>query len=98
MRVAATRLCHSEDHTATGRLLCRRGAVRPGAAALSGAHPGCDLRHGQTDQRHPRELDHHRQGTLKLDELINPRYSLDEVAQGYVDMHVGINICGVVTL
>jgi NDMA-dependent alcohol dehydrogenase len=45
----------------------------------------------------PRVLDLYRQGTLKLDELISRRYSLDEVAQGYVDMHAGVNIRGVVT-
>jgi Zn-dependent alcohol dehydrogenase len=44
----------------------------------------------------PRVLDLYRQGTLKLDELISRRYTLDEVAQGYVDMHAGINIRGVV--
>jgi Zn-dependent alcohol dehydrogenase len=45
----------------------------------------------------PRVLDPYRQGTLKLDELISRRYSLDEVAQGHVDMRAGINIRGVVT-
>ena len=45
----------------------------------------------------PRVLDPYRQGTLKLDELISHRYSIDEGAQGYVDMHAGINIRGVVT-
>ena len=33
-----------------------------------------------------------RRGTLKLDELITREYALDEVAQGYEDMHAGVNI------
>jgi NDMA-dependent alcohol dehydrogenase len=35
-------------------------------------------------------------GILKLDELITARYRLDEVAQGYEDMHAGKNIRGIV--
>jgi Zn-dependent alcohol dehydrogenase len=38
----------------------------------------------------------YRDGILKLDELITTTYSLDEVAQGYQDMHAGKNIRGVV--
>jgi Zn-dependent alcohol dehydrogenase len=45
----------------------------------------------------PRVLDPYRQGTLKLDELISRRYSIDQVAQGYLDMHASVNIRGVVT-
>jgi hypothetical protein len=82
----------------------RRAAARPGPArpgpelvlyqkhiqgAIFGiANPTYDI---------PRVLDPYRQGTLKLDELISHRYSIDEGAQGYVDMHAGINIRGVVT-
>ena len=35
-------------------------------------------------------------GQLKLDELITRTYKLDEIAQGYADMHSGINIRGVI--
>jgi S-(hydroxymethyl)glutathione dehydrogenase/alcohol dehydrogenase len=35
-------------------------------------------------------------GMLKLDELITSTYTLDQVAQGYEDMHAGKNIRGVV--
>ena len=35
-------------------------------------------------------------GQLKLDELITTRYTLDEVNQGYEDMHAGKNIRGVI--
>jgi S-(hydroxymethyl)glutathione dehydrogenase/alcohol dehydrogenase len=42
-------------------------------------------------------LDLYQQGRVKLDELITHRYGLDEVAQGYVDMHAGVNIRGVVS-
>jgi Zn-dependent alcohol dehydrogenase len=38
----------------------------------------------------------YRDGTLKLDELITREYALDEVAQGYEDMHAGVNIRGVI--
>lgn len=41
-------------------------------------------------------LDLYRNGMLKLDELITHRYPLDEVTQGYADMHAGKNIRGVI--
>ena len=43
----------------------------------------------------PRLLDLYNAGKLKLDELITRNYTLDEVAQGYEDMHAGKNIRGV---
>jgi S-(hydroxymethyl)glutathione dehydrogenase/alcohol dehydrogenase len=36
-------------------------------------------------------------GRLKLDEIITTRYSLDQVNQGYADMHAGTNVRGVIT-
>ena len=36
------------------------------------------------------------EGNLKLDELFTTRYSLDEVNQGYEDMHAGKNSRGVI--
>jgi NDMA-dependent alcohol dehydrogenase len=39
----------------------------------------------------------YQEGTLKLDTLITRRYSLDQIAQGYADMHAGINIRGIIT-
>lgn len=38
----------------------------------------------------------YQEGTLKLDELVTKRYTLDEVNQGYEDMHAGKNIRGVI--
>jgi S-(hydroxymethyl)glutathione dehydrogenase/alcohol dehydrogenase len=38
----------------------------------------------------------YRNGSLKLDELITSTYSLDEIGQGYADMHAGKNIRGVI--
>jgi NDMA-dependent alcohol dehydrogenase len=38
----------------------------------------------------------YQEGNLKLDELITKRYSLDEINQGYEDMHAGKNIRGVI--
>ncbi|MDT7745085.1 MAG: hypothetical protein QOE59_4163, partial [Actinomycetota bacterium] len=43
----------------------------------------------------PRMLDLYNHGHLKLDELVTKQYKLDEVAQGYEDMHAGKNIRGV---
>jgi S-(hydroxymethyl)glutathione dehydrogenase/alcohol dehydrogenase len=43
-----------------------------------------------------RQLQLYREGVLKLDELITRTYTLDEVAQGYQDMHDGKNIRGVI--
>jgi S-(hydroxymethyl)glutathione dehydrogenase/alcohol dehydrogenase len=43
-----------------------------------------------------RQLELYRSGALKLDELITHTYTLDEVAQGYQDMHDGKNIRGVI--
>ena len=38
----------------------------------------------------------YQEGNLKLDELITTRYTLDEINQGYEDMHAGKNIRGVI--
>lgn len=43
-----------------------------------------------------RQLELYQAGKLKLDELITTTYTLDQVAQGYEDMHAGKNIRGVV--
>jgi NDMA-dependent alcohol dehydrogenase len=40
-------------------------------------------------------LEMYQEGMLKLDELITGRYPLDEINQGYADMHAGKNIRGV---
>jgi NDMA-dependent alcohol dehydrogenase len=44
----------------------------------------------------PLMLDLYRQGRLHLDELITRTYRLDEINQGYADMHAGINMRGVI--
>jgi S-(hydroxymethyl)glutathione dehydrogenase/alcohol dehydrogenase len=41
-------------------------------------------------------LDMYQAGKLKLDELVTKTYTLDEVNQGYEDMHSGKNIRGVI--
>jgi NDMA-dependent alcohol dehydrogenase len=43
-----------------------------------------------------RQLELYRGGLLRLDEEITSTYTLDEVAQGYEDMHSGRNLRGVV--
>lgn len=40
-------------------------------------------------------LNMYQNGQLKLDELVTRTYSLDEINQGYADMHAGINVRGV---
>jgi S-(hydroxymethyl)glutathione dehydrogenase/alcohol dehydrogenase len=44
----------------------------------------------------PRQLELYRAGRLKLDELVTTTYTLDEINQGYDDMHAGKNIRGVI--
>jgi NDMA-dependent alcohol dehydrogenase len=44
----------------------------------------------------PEQLRLWREGKLKLDELVTTRYPLDDVAQGFADMHAGRNLRGVV--
>jgi NDMA-dependent alcohol dehydrogenase len=44
----------------------------------------------------PRQIRLYRAGLLKLDELVTATYTLDEVAQGFRDMHDGRNLCGVI--
>jgi NDMA-dependent alcohol dehydrogenase len=44
----------------------------------------------------PRLLAMYENGQLKLDELITSSYPLDEINQGYRDMHAGVNIRGVI--
>ncbi|NMH96276.1 NDMA-dependent alcohol dehydrogenase [Pseudonocardia acidicola] len=44
----------------------------------------------------PAQLQLYADGVLKLDELITTRYALDEIAQGFDDMHAGRNLRGVV--
>lgn len=44
----------------------------------------------------PKLLDLYSAGYLKLDEMITTEYSLDDINQGYEDMHAGNNIRGVI--
>jgi NDMA-dependent alcohol dehydrogenase len=44
----------------------------------------------------PKMLRLYQEGNFALDEMITTTYSLDQVAQGYRDMHAGTNIRGVV--
>ena len=44
----------------------------------------------------PRLLDLHSAGQLKLDELVTREYTLDEINQGYADMHAGVNLRGLI--
>jgi S-(hydroxymethyl)glutathione dehydrogenase/alcohol dehydrogenase len=44
----------------------------------------------------PRVLRMWQEGSLKVNELITRRYKLDDIAQGYEDMHAGINVRGLI--
>ena len=44
----------------------------------------------------PRLLSMYESGKLRLDELVTRTYTLDQINQGYDDMHAGINLRGVV--
>lgn len=44
----------------------------------------------------PRLIEMYRAGSVKLDELVTRRYSLDEINQAVEDMHAGRNIRGVI--
>jgi NDMA-dependent alcohol dehydrogenase len=46
----------------------------------------------------PRLIDLYRSKRLLLDELITQRYRLDDINQGYADMHAGLNIRGVLEM
>jgi len=56
-------------------------------ALFGGCSPSADI---------PLQLEMYRSGRLKLDELVTTTYTLDQVAQGYEDMHAGRNIRGVI--
>jgi S-(hydroxymethyl)glutathione dehydrogenase/alcohol dehydrogenase len=56
-------------------------------ALFGGSNPTKDI---------PLMLELYRQGRLHLDELITRNYSLEEINQGYADMHSGVNIRGVI--
>ena len=44
----------------------------------------------------PWMLDLYRSGDLRLDELVTKTYTLDQINEGYADMHAGVNIRGVI--
>ncbi|WP_406689731.1 NDMA-dependent alcohol dehydrogenase [Saccharopolyspora sp. ID03-671] len=44
----------------------------------------------------PRLLEHYRNGTLKLDELITTEYKLEDINTGYADMMAGKNMRGII--
>lgn len=46
----------------------------------------------------PMWVDLYREGRLELDRLVTRRYPLEEVNQGYNDMHAGKNIRGVLLM
>ena len=56
-------------------------------ALFGNSNPNYDIR---------RQLELYKAGVLKLDELVTRTYTLDQVAEGYQDMHDGKNIRGVI--
>ena len=63
------------------------GTRRSRARSSARCNPRADI---------PRCLGLYREGTLKLDELITKRYTLDQINDGYEAMRDGENIRGVV--
>ncbi|MEO3760026.1 NDMA-dependent alcohol dehydrogenase [Mycobacterium sp. B14F4] len=53
---------------------------------------------GSSNPRHdiPKLLDLYRCGALKLDELVTREYDLEDINQGYEDMHNGLNLRGLI--
>jgi S-(hydroxymethyl)glutathione dehydrogenase/alcohol dehydrogenase len=43
----------------------------------------------------PRFLQMYVDGSIKLDPLVTRTYSLEEINQGFADMHAGVNLRGV---
>ncbi|MDP9433991.1 MAG: NDMA-dependent alcohol dehydrogenase [Actinomycetota bacterium] len=56
-------------------------------SVFGGANPRADI---------PRLLGLYREGRLKLDELVTRTYRLEEINEGYADMHAGRNLRGLV--
>ncbi len=44
----------------------------------------------------PRMLEMYRAGQLKLDELVTREYTLDQINEGYADLHAGVNLRGLI--
>lgn len=44
----------------------------------------------------PRMCDLYQTGQLKLDELVTREYTLEEINEGYADMHAGVNLRGLI--
>ena len=57
-------------------------------ALFGGCNPKTDI---------PRQIRMYEAGQLVLDPLITRRYTLDEVTQGYEDLHAGVNIRGLIS-
>lgn len=51
---------------------------------------------GSPREAMPKLLNMYRTNKLKLDELITRRYALDQINEGYSDMHKGVNIRGII--
>lgn len=56
-------------------------------SVFGGSNPTSDI---------PRMLDMYVNGDLLLDELVTATYALEDIAQGYADMHAGKNMRGVI--
>ncbi len=41
-------------------------------------------------------LDLYDAGQLKLDELVTREYTLDDINEGYADLHAGVNLRGLI--
>jgi Zn-dependent alcohol dehydrogenase len=82
VRLAATGLCHSDEHIRQGKLAPPPDILRdlglPAMSPAIGGHEG------------------YRAGQILLDEMITKRYALDEINDAYADLTAGQLIRGVI--
>lgn len=87
-RVVMTATPHLTDTTVAMSLVDLSLFEKQVRGSLFGSsNPHCDI---------SRILSLYTSGQLKLDELITREYALEDINQGYADMHAGINLRGVI--
>ncbi len=85
-----------DGYPAPGRHLRRHVALRPHAVRKKAGPRIAFSAHPVPRRDIPRLLELHSSGQLKLDELVTREYSLEDINQGYADMHAGVNLRGLI--
>ncbi len=86
--VVVTALGHADDDLAVNARELTLFHKRIQGSVFGGSNPTCDI---------PLMLDLYRSGSLLLDELITASYPLEDINQGYADLHNGRNMRGLIT-